>query len=548
MKAITQKFHRGERAGREDAVRKVILVDDEMFARKGLAGLIPWERYGFEVVGEAEDGEEALALIGRLSPDVVVTDIRMPVLDGLEMIRGAQERGYGGTHFIIISGFGDFKYAQQAVRFGVQDYLLKPIDEYELIASLVRIGEQLKREQERLEAEDALRRPSLFEALVSGRAEARELEAGRHTLGWPADLQYRYYAVELNDAPPAEDAEAALRRAGDVSRALARAVTDTAAVPPCAGEPYVHFRDRYELGLLVPGAIAPQEAKALGERLARAAGCGEGVAPRVYIGEAAPGLRRARQSFISAQETRKAKFAKDGETVLLFEEIRDAEPGACREIEPAVYASLLEGLEENDADAMAGALDRMLAAFREERFAPDAVAAAVSRVVYGATAIVRTMQGDDRRLTTMNATLGWQETPRSLAGMRDLLQAFLAECAGYISSLRESIGKGDIAKIKAYIDRHFHENISLKSIAQRYYMNAVYLGQLFKKTYQVYFNEYVLQLRIQEAKRQLRQTDKKVYEIAASVGFCNADYFVTQFEKVERKTPTAYKNAISEKL
>ncbi|MDG0810670.1 response regulator transcription factor [Cohnella rhizosphaerae] len=492
-------------------MRKVILVDDEMFARKGLAGLIPWEQYGYEVVGEAEDGEEALALIGRLSPDVVVTDIRMPVLDGLGMIREAQERGYRGTHFIIISGFGDFKYAQQAVRFGVQDYLLKPIDEYELIAALVRIGEQLKREQARTEAEDALRRPSLFEALVSGRAAERELDADRHTLGWPADLPYRYYAVELNDAP-AEDAEAALRRAGDAARALARAASAAAEaglVPPCAGEPYVHFRDRYELGLLVPGASEPREAKALGERLARAAGCCDGIAPRIYIGEPASGLLLAGHSFLTAQETRKAKFAKADDTVLLFEDVRDAGPGACREIEPAVYAALLEALEENDAAAMTDALDRMFAAFGEQRFAPDAVAAAVSRVVYGAAAIVRTMQGDDRKLETMNRALGWQEAPLSLAGLRALLLAFLAECAGYIASLRESIGKGDIAKIKAYIDRHFHENISLKSISRRYYMNAVYLGQLFKKTYGVYFNDYVLQLRIHEAKRQLRQTDKK---------------------------------------
>jgi two-component system response regulator YesN len=84
----------------------------------------------------------------------------------------------------------------------------------------------------------------------------------------------------------------------------------------------------------------------------------------------------------------------------------------------------------------------------------------------------------------------------------------------------------------------------LKTISKRFYMNPVYLGQLFKKTYGVYFNEYLLQIRIAEAKRQLRQTDRKVYEIAASVGFGNADYFVCQFEKVEGRTPTEYKNAI----
>ncbi|CAI6084153.1 response regulator transcription factor [Cohnella sp. JJ-181] len=533
-------------------MRKIILVDDEMFARKGLAGLIAWEQYGFEVAGEAEDGEEALALIGRIAPDVVVTDIRMPVLDGLELIREARERGYPDTRFIIISGYSDFKYAQQAVRFGVQDYLLKPIDEYELIACLVRIGEELRREQARAAAEDALRRPSLFEALLAGRAEERADEAGhdayRDTFGWPAGLCYRYYAVELNDAPPEEDEAAALRRAGDVERALVRAISGASAVPTPSAEPYVHYRSRYELALLVPGASEAREAHAVGERLARAAACGDGTVPRVYVGESVTGLPQARRSYLTAQETRKHKFARDDETVLLYEAVRDEPPGIRRELDAALYAALLEGLEEHRLDAMRGAADRMLAAFREQRFPPDAVAAAVSRAVYGATGIVRTMQGDERELRTMNAALAWQDAPRTLAGLRGLLLSFLTECAGYISSLRESIGKGDIAKIKAYIDRHFSENISLKSIAQRYYMNSVYLGQLFKKTYQVYFNDYLLQLRIQEAKRQLRQTDKKVYEIAASVGFCNADYFVTQFEKVERKTPTEYKHAILEKI
>nr|WP_255807778.1 helix-turn-helix domain-containing protein [Cohnella mopanensis] len=86
--------------------------------------------------------------------------------------------------------------------------------------------------------------------------------------------------------------------------------------------------------------------------------------------------------------------------------------------------------------------------------------------------------------------------------------------------------------------------MSLKSISKRFYMNPVYLGQLFKKTYGVYFNEFLLHIRIDEAKKQLRQTNKRVYEIAANVGFGNADYFVSQFEKVEGKTPTEYKNAM----
>ncbi|MBO9598418.1 MAG: response regulator, partial [Cohnella sp.] len=125
---------------------KIILVDDEIFVRKGLLALIPWQRLGYEVVGEADDGEEAMKLIDRLRPDVVITDIRMPVMDGLRMIGNVRENGGYAPKFIIISGYSDFKYAQQAVRYGVQDFILKPIDEDELTVALLRIKDLIEEE------------------------------------------------------------------------------------------------------------------------------------------------------------------------------------------------------------------------------------------------------------------------------------------------------------------------------------------------------------------------------------------------------------------
>ncbi|MNE88960.1 Bifunctional transcriptional activator/DNA repair enzyme AdaA [compost metagenome] len=101
--------------------------------------------------------------------------------------------------------------------------------------------------------------------------------------------------------------------------------------------------------------------------------------------------------------------------------------------------------------------------------------------------------------------------------------------------------------MKKYIDTHYKENIYLKGIAAEFHMNPVYLGQLFRKSYGIYFNEYLLSLRIEEAKRLLRQTKKRMYEIAELVGFQNADYFATQFEKLENMTPTDYRNMRIEK-
>lgn len=115
---------------------KVLLVDDEMYVRKGLYELIDWMDLNMEIIGEAENGAEALNLIESLQPDVIITDIRMPILDGLELIRAVEKMPLLEPVFIIISGYHDFKYAQQAIRYGVHDYILKPIDDEELTTTL----------------------------------------------------------------------------------------------------------------------------------------------------------------------------------------------------------------------------------------------------------------------------------------------------------------------------------------------------------------------------------------------------------------------------
>ncbi len=140
----------GARAREANTVylNRAILVDDEVFTRKGLLKLIDWEACGFQVIEEADNGEDALERIERLKPDVVITDIRMPVLDGLELIGQIMANGIVNPYFIIVSGYDDFNYARQAVRYGVHDFILKPIDEVEFSDALVRLSERLQADRE----------------------------------------------------------------------------------------------------------------------------------------------------------------------------------------------------------------------------------------------------------------------------------------------------------------------------------------------------------------------------------------------------------------
>ena len=130
---------------------RVLLVDDEEDIRVGISRKMDWSGLGFELVGEAENGRDALELAESLQPDVVLTDIKMPFMDGLELCRILTER-LPASKFVVFSGFDDFEYAKQAIQMNVSEYILKPINAPELTAVLERLHSQLDAERARLPA------------------------------------------------------------------------------------------------------------------------------------------------------------------------------------------------------------------------------------------------------------------------------------------------------------------------------------------------------------------------------------------------------------
>ena len=135
-------------------MNRVVVVEDETMARKGIILTIDWSALGCVIVGEAANGEEGAALVERLSPDIVVTDVKMPRMDGVEMIAKLRENGCQAK-FIILTAYSDFKYAQSALRLGVSDYLLKPLKDGELEAAVRHIqGQEEARETKEAEEQD----------------------------------------------------------------------------------------------------------------------------------------------------------------------------------------------------------------------------------------------------------------------------------------------------------------------------------------------------------------------------------------------------------
>ncbi len=270
---------------------KVFLVEDEIVTREGIRDMVDWAAAGYQFVGEAPDGEIALPLIHERRPDTVITDIKMPFMDGLQLCRILRET-LPATKIIILSGHDEFRYAQEAIQVGVTEYLLKPIAPQDLLAALRKVARQIDDEQQTsahllaLEAQMASQRSLLRERclldLVSGSGSAAELlEQAR---GLDLDLLAPWYQVVVLRAagPPADSAVAEFAREA-AALAFKRG----------PGEHVLIVRGE------APGALAAHT-HALAASLQRRIAERGGQAPALGLGQPAERLGMVAQSFAQA--------------------------------------------------------------------------------------------------------------------------------------------------------------------------------------------------------------------------------------------------------
>lgn len=522
-------------------MHSVLLVDDEIYTRKGLRNLIDWEACGFQVADEADNGEDALALIRQLKPDLVITDIRMPVLDGLELIRQTAEEKAAKPSFIIISGYDDFKYAQQAVRYGVLDFILKPIDENVLISALHNLNDKLNREKLINSQHERFRKEHIISSLIKGEAGEDDAADWAQQLGVHPDDEFRYVLVEINDIHPwrnvniVQESEQLKEKAGQALGTL-------------LGEEKHHYlhEHRNRLGFLLPSGVLSRyrgEAEPFAKELQITLTEQMGTPVYIYVGKNVKQLINLGGSYRTAKVATLYKFIEDGSKVVVYDRIQQLTLNYM-DMDHALYDRLIEQIEEQHTEAIMSSIDTIFQEFKLKLYAPEAIKLAIHQCVSGIVKILKNMEIDERNVASLEPMLGWQDLNLSLGELKRLFTDFIMESAQWMAKRRKENMKGGIQKIKSYIESNYSENISLKSIAAQFYLNPVYLGQLFKKTYGVYFNDFLLQIRVNEAKKLLRQTDMRIYEVAEKVGFSNADYFVTQFEKIERMTPTEYRNKL----
>lgn len=511
---------------------KVMIVDDEPKLREGLRSLIPWEKLGYTVVATAANGLQALEKYHTFYPKLIVVDIRMPGMDGLELI--SELRGEGSEcHVLILSGHADFEYAKRAIAHRIDGYLLKPVDEDEMIAYLEQLEGKIAQEYRFSrwnEAEPARNRENLFRLLLqpaTGEENSEELNKHATSLG----LERGNYEVIIIE----------LKSTGKTSEEDNQKIKSAMEQHFSGSEDVMFFTLPLYMGVLLKESQQNVNSR---DRLYNEFSAiirGEGYDFIAATGGVVPRPEAAADSLIAARELLHNSFFYR-KNIIISSDASDTQIAVTEDVYIAEEGQDTENRLLLAVETGSGAAIRPLVqSICAELISTDSDELRIKEVFVRilSTVLVR-LEPSYPEIRTYAADhtppIGELYQCYYLSDLQEQVVSFLEEIAGQMTS-----GRGnEIKKITELIHRRYNENLKLETLSELFNYNSAYLGKIFKNTTGEYFNTYVDKVRIEKAKQLLAQ-GMKVYEVAEKVGYMNPDYFNAKFRKYVGSSPTSYR-------
>lgn len=503
---------------------RILIVEDEMKIRNGMAKLIT-AHTNHTMIGEARNGKEGLEMILRFHPELVITDIRMPQMDGLEMVEEVKKLGIG-CHIIVLSGYSDFEYAQKALRFGVDDYLLKPLAPEDVIGMLDKIQTRLDEEEKnQAETAEGVMRTLLLE---SHQPTEREFELLYKSGGFQKNGGFFLLAGYLGNTNACY-----VNSLSELFDKLSSGTEDIRMH-------YVMLENLQQMFCVFQGNWTEQE---LYERLQR----------RLYLN-----LNKEEQpvwvlgTMNSLEEmVERAKELYDLQqcgmylgyrriiTENLKQDIQTEEFLYPKQMEIQIRNAVCGGV----ADQILVCAEKFVEIVSRGIWEPRYYRQAYRKMYHFLENLMQDMDSavykafqnlDMERQITDAVTLGELEQC-----FRKVIQQISDAC-----EKKDDIRNYVILRAINYIKDHYQENISLEQLAVYLEITPEYLSTLFNKEMGVNFTAFLKQFRISHAKRLLRGTEKRIYEIAAEVGYHDPKYFNRVFKEETGVSPGDYRQQV----
>ena len=538
---------------------RVFLVEDETIIRETLRDTVPWTQCGYTFVGEAGDGEMALPLIQQTKPDVLITDIRMPFMDGLALSKLVLQE-FPQMKVIILSGYDDFEYAQKAIGLGVERYLLKPITKSTLMTVLEEVREKIRGEraqqnylaqfhQEAQDYEQYARR-RFFERIVAGQLSVQQIYEQAEKLD--LDLRAQAYDIVLVSAMP---------ESGTVAESYSEPgarIRDGLVAHLLKHPEYILFRWN-----LTSYAVLLLDNQGNMERIVRR--CVDKVrelyetyGPELnwYVAVGTPTRRLSTLPGCFEEVSRLWAYRHilPEQHILSADTVRvltgtgsdhDLSGLDMTKVNPAVLTGVLQSASAQEVSSFVDEyIHSLLDALESKPFCQYLMLSAR----FTATQFVEGLGvGQKEYLSALNCL--------NMVGQQvgaDDLKRYLSDILLRAIELRDNVAgsqyKGQLKQAVGYIDANFQcEDISLNRVAKEVNISPNYLSAVFSQEMGTTFVEYLTAKRMEKARELLRTSDLRSGEIALAVGYKDSHYFSFLFKKTQGCTPRDYRSGKGKK-
>lgn len=544
---------------------KIFLAEDEVIVRETIKRMIPWEDLGFELVGEAADGEMALPLLLRQKPDLLITDIKMPFMDGLTLAKVAKKE-IPGLKVVILSGYDDFNYAKQAINIGVEDYLLKPITKNALIERLIEIRSRYEHEKTQKEYYEKFHREmqayeknssrDFFEALVSGSMDMMEIYRRSEKLG--LDIVAEAYNVLIFTMNCEEDFSGQREGYSEWEAESLEPLEEFFSENTSA----MLFRcNIFSYGVLIKGQkeTIEENTRSCVSEIQRILDRKEQKRQWfVAAGEPVERLSQIQKSYYSASRAFSQRYLYD-ENILYYDEMASMEKKNVTE-DDSTY------LQKVDVNALNPViLQKFLSnglLEETENFVKDYFYAigqepleslvfrnyVTLNVRFSVMSFLKEIGCDTRTLEQEDTEDVLSESSKSLENAIAYAEKIISQAIALRDQNSGNKNRSILKTAVDFIDSHYmEEDMSLNKAANAANVSANHFSALFSQNMGQTFIEYLTNLRMNKAKEYLRCTSMRSSEIAGEIGYKDAHYFSYLFKKTQGMTPSDYRKAREDK-
>lgn len=546
---------------------KLVLVDDEKEVRQGLLQNISWNECGFEIAGEAENGREALEIAERVMPDVVISDIKMPFMDGLQLAEILREK-LPTVKILLLTGFDEFEYAQKAIRLNVLEYVLKPVSSPELVAILLKVKANMDREIAQRKDLQILRehfmknlpvlKEKFLSSMITGRLKKNDILKKSQNYGielvgngyivsvvridgnnfnYPASFHDGLQSGEINTFNLPQDKEllefAMLNIVDEIvcKHRLGTAFLHNDGVAvitvSCDGD------SDTVMGKTIP---ALEEIRQSMEKYLK-------FTVSIGVGNVCYDLSCLNQSYQNAVSALDYRVILGNNRVICMEDIepRCAERTVFDELKKHALASCIKvgTIKEisDTVDSLFEGIAHTGASLKDYQIYLLGMLTTILNVAMSSDIDMEEVFGSSCNLFV--ELYNFNDTK----SVRDWIVEICAKVMNRIVRDRQNTCRLIVEKAKEYAMRHYQESdITISKVCKHIHISIPHFSSLFKKETGTTFMNYLLQIRMESAKELLRTTDMKTFEIAAKVGYSEPNYFSYSFKKSFGISPTEFRN------